>query len=302
MKPLQLTGVIPPMITPLDASRKVDAGAVTRLGTRLIDQGADGLFVLGSSGEGPLLRRQERRDVVRAAAEACRGRAPLLAGALEASTGRTIEAAQDAAELGADALVLTTPYYVLNDQAMAIRHVEAVLAATDLPVMLYNIPSATGGYRFEPETVLHLAAHPRIIGLKDSSGDLAAVQQTLRLTRHLDFAVFQGAERLCAITLTMGAHGLVPGLGNVAPALLKRLYLAARAGDLATAMHCQDQVEALWHLHAPGHWLTNLKAAVGELGYGSGLALEPIPPASPDQLHKIRRLLAEADLVPAQQP
>jgi len=298
MAHIRLTGLIPPMITPMDGNRNVDEAAVAGLVEYLIAGGVDGIFALGSSGEGPLLTRAERRRLISATVKAVAGRVPVLVGALEPSAPTAIEAAQDAEELGATALVLTTPYYVVNDQAMAVRFVEAIMADTTLPIMLYNIPSATG-HRFEPATVAQLAKHPRVIGLKDSSGDLASVQETLRLTRSMaNFTVLMGAERLCTAALQMGAHGLVSGLGNVAPALLKQLYVAATTGDIAEATRCQDQVEALWHLHSPGHWLSNLKTAVSELGFGSGLAVDPILPAAPEQCEKIRTLLGQAGLLP----
>lgn len=284
------------MITPLNPERRVDEAAVAGLVNYLIQGGVDGIFVLGSSGEGPLLTRSERRRLLQYTADAVAGRVPILAGALEPSVDRAVEAACDAEEMGASVVVLTTPYYVVSDQSMHVRFVEAILERTSLPVMLYNIPSATG-HRFEPETVAYLAQNPRIVGLKDSSGDLASVQEILRLTRDLDFSVFQGAERLCALSLLAGVDGLVPGLGNVAPALFKQLLLAARRGDAAEAFRCQDQVERLWHLHVPGHWLVNLKTAVAELGFGSGLAVDPLLPAEAAQREKIRTLLRDAGLL-----
>ena len=266
---------MPPVISPLDEHGGVDAPALAGLVEHILCGGGAGLFVLGGCGEGSWLTAEQRSGVVRAAVAAAGSRAPVLAGVMLPATGPAAEAARRAAGDGAAAIVAGSPYYFQVDAAAQRRHIEALLDATDLPVLLYNIPPSTH-HVLTPETVAALAADPRVLGIKDSAGDLDAFSGFVAVKeRRPDFRVLQGSERVMADSLLRGGDGLVPGLGNVAPALFVALIDAVRRGDEATARRLQAQIDDLGTLHAEGHWLPALKSACARIGYGNG---RPAPP------------------------
>ena len=164
-----LAGVIPPLITPLARAGHVDSTAIGALARSVLEGGCSGLFVAGGCGQGPWLTAAQRGEAVRAVVGAAAGAVPVLAGVMLPASGPTCEAARQAEAEGADAVVVATPYYFGTDGDDQRRHVEAVLGAVDLPVLLYNIPQCTG-YVWLPQTVAALAREPRVLGVKDSSG------------------------------------------------------------------------------------------------------------------------------------
>jgi 4-hydroxy-tetrahydrodipicolinate synthase len=292
-----LGGIVPPLISPLDAAGEPDGGALTALVEHVLAGGCRGLFVLGGCGEGAWLTAPQRLAVIRAAVAAAAGRAPVLAGVMLPSTRTAIEAARQAADAGADAVVVGSPYYFAVDGAAQQRHVEAVLAATPSPVLLYNIPQSTH-HALAAETVAALAAHARVLGLKDSAGDFAAFQRFVAIRRHRPaFRVLQGHEALAAASLLQGGDGLVPGLANVAPALFVALREAAAKGDAPTCTRLQETIEDLGTLHAQGHWLPALKAACAALGFGTGVPVAPLAPADPGQRRAIVAILQRHGLL-----
>ena len=165
-----LTGVIPPLISPLDDRGEPDEAAMGALIEHVVAGGCRGVFVLGGCGEGAWLTARQRAGVVRGVARAAAGRIPVLAGVMLPATGPAVEAARQAADEGADAVVVGSPYYFDVDAAAQRRHVEAVLGAVSLPVLLYNIPQCTH-HRLSAETIAALAREARVLGMKDSAGD-----------------------------------------------------------------------------------------------------------------------------------
>lgn len=294
-----LTGVVPPLISPLDASGEPDATATAALVEHVLAGGASGLFVLGGCGEGAWLTHAQRGAVIRATVGAARGRAPVLAGVMLPATRAAAEAARQAADEGADAVVVGSPYYFDVDAAAQQRHVEAVLDATHLPGLLYNIPQCTH-HTLAPPTVAALARDGRVLGIKDSAGDFGAFLRFVAVARERPaFRVLQGYEALAAASLLHGGHGLVPGLANVAPALFVALRGAAARGDAATCRRLQDEIEDLAALHAAGHWLPALKAACAALGIGTGRPAAPLVPVDDDRRAAIAAVLTRHGLLPA---
>jgi 4-hydroxy-tetrahydrodipicolinate synthase len=286
-----LGGIVPPLISPLGAAGDPDDGALTALVEHVVGGGVSGLFVLGGCGEGAWLPPAARGAVIRAAVRAARGRVPVLAGVMLPGTGPVVEAARQAAGEGADALVVGSPYYFGVDAAAQRRHVEAVLAATERPALLYNIPQCTH-HVLAPATVAALAAEPRVLGIKDSAGDFEAFQAFLAIRpRRAGFHVLQGHEHLAAASLLQGGDGLVPGLANVAPALFVALREAAAKGDAAACARHQETIGDLASLHAEGHWLSALKAACALLGLGNGVPALPLAPASAAERAAIAAIL-----------
>jgi 4-hydroxy-tetrahydrodipicolinate synthase len=288
----QFHGVIPPMITPLTSAHELDEESVDRLVDHLVDGGVNGVFVLGTSGEGPWLTLGQQRRVVQQVARQLDGRVPLLAGALEASTARTIQAVEAAQDAGADAIVATVPYYFpVDDEAQTLHFRTVARAAAPLPVLLYNIPQRTHSV-IDVDTVRRLLDVETIVGIKDSAGDAEAFGRILALKNERpDFVVLQGAERMVTASVAGGADGCVPGLGNLVPGLFCELVDAARRGEERQATALQERVNTLWQLHTFGFSLACLKYAAAVLGFGSGATCQHRDPLSDQAKHAIRELL-----------
>jgi 4-hydroxy-tetrahydrodipicolinate synthase len=294
----QLHGIIPPLISPLHDAGAPDTGAMTALVDHVIGGGCTGLFMLGGCGEGAWLTSAQRGAVVRTAARAAAGRVPVLAGVMLPATGPAIEAARQAADEGADALVVGSPYYFGVEAGTQERHVEAVLAATALPALLYNIPQCTH-HVLAADTVGRLAREPRVLGIKDSAGDFEAFQKLLAIKRERPhFRVLQGHEALGAASLLQDGDGMVPGMANLAPALFVSLQAAADRGAAAECARLQQQISALARIYQQGPWLAALKAACAMLGLGNGRPAPPLASAAPATRRTIAALLDEAGLKP----
>ena len=289
-----LSGVVPPVLSPLNAAGDVDEAALGGLCDHILAGGGTGLFVLGGCGEGAWLTTSQRSAVVRGAKRAARGRAPVLAGVMLPATGPALEGARRAKDDGADALVAGSPYYFAVDEDAQRRHIERLLAAVELPVLLYNIPPATH-HTLSPDLVATLASEPRVIGIKDSAGDLDAFARFVRVKEtRPDFRVLQGHERVMARSLQLGGDGLVPGLGNVVPGVFAALICAVRAGDAAESGRLQKQIDDLGTLHLEGHWLPALKTACAAAG---GISWESAYPSLPLERPDTTRRAAIEEIV-----
>lgn len=260
----ELQGVIPPIITPLDADGAVDEGAVERLIEFQLRSGVSGIFIMGSSGEGPWLDTTQRETLLRASVRAIDGRVPLLAGAMEPVAARVRERLPRMKELGADAAVVATPYYFQADEAVQRAHFDAVAADSPLPIVLYNIPGMTHN-RLSAATVRHALGQDSVIGIKDSGGDPDVFAAILELKQQRpDFQVLQGSEAQSAWALQQGADGLVPGIGNLIPGPYCRLYEDPQNDDM------QQVAIDLGGMRRHGYFLNTLKYAMALCGFGSG--------------------------------
>lgn len=274
-----LTGVVPPLISPLGDGGDADPGAMAALVEHVVAGGCTGLFVLGGCGEGAWLTTAQRDGIVRAAVKAAAGRVPVLAAVMLPATGPAVEAARRARAEGADAVVVGSPYYFAVDGGGHRRHVEAVLEAAALPGLLYNIPQCTHAI-LAADTVAALARDPRVLGMKDSAGDFLTFQRYLAVKRERpDFRVLQGQESLLAASVLHGGDGAVPGVANIAPRLCVDLVCAAHAKDSARATQLQERVTELTRVYEQGHWLPALKGACAQLGLGNGRPAPPLEPA-----------------------
>jgi 4-hydroxy-tetrahydrodipicolinate synthase len=293
-----LRGVIPPMVSPLTSAGQVDAGAVARVAEYILDGGCSGLFVLGGTGQGPWLSTSQRLDIVRHSVAAAAGRVPVLVGLMLPGTAPTRDAALQAVDAGADALVVGSPYYFGVDAASQQRHVEAILSATSLPILLYNIPQCTH-IPLAREAVAALAAEPRILGIKDSWGDFPYFQSLLTLKlAHPTFRVLQGHEHAAMASLLLGADGLIPGLGNVAPRVMVDLVRAAHAGDVEASQALHATIVELTGMYALRAGLPGLYAACAALGLCQNTPAEPWVAAGADDIATIQAILQKHNLLP----
>lgn len=289
--PVQFSGTIPPVIAPLTENREVDVAAVGRLTDHLISSGVDGLFVLGSSGEGPTLTPEVATDLVAAYVEAARGRVPVLAGVGETSTERALEAAARYEAVGVSGLVAFAPmYFTVEGDDPVVNHIGQIARSTSLPIVVYNIPHLTH-YPITPAALERLATLENVVALKESSGNWDVYEPLAKAAIAGGLAVFQGAEGLIARSIAEGAAGAVPGIANVVPALSVELVRAALAGDTARALELQAEQDAVCELYASGFWLASLKYAVEVLGLASATASYSLPVLSPDAQQRVRDIV-----------
>lgn len=254
MMPTLLTGVIPPVCTPLTPEFEVDTKSLTRLVDHLIDGGVDGLFVLGSSSEAAFLPDAHRRLVVDTVARHVAGQIPVLAGAIDMTALRVADHARAAVAAGADAIVVTAPFYTRTHPAEIELHFRAVAAASGVPIYAYDLPVSVHT-KLSGDLLLRLAADGVLAGVKDSSGDEGGFRAVILGRRDRDlpgFSVLTGSELTVDSALWMGADGVVPGLGNVDPHGYVRLFRAARAGDWPAARVEQERLIRLFNLVTVG--------------------------------------------------
>jgi 4-hydroxy-tetrahydrodipicolinate synthase len=247
--PSPLRGVVPPLCTPLTPDGEVDTGSLRQLVGHVLAAGVHAVFTLGSSGEVAYLSDARRRTALATVVEAVDGRVPVLAGAIDMTTARVLDHARVAVAEGADGLVATAPFYTATHPVEIADHFRRLHDGAGLPVFAYDIPSAVHT-KLPAATVLALAEDGTLAGLKDSSGADGPLRRLLVELRRrgLDrsFSVLTGSELAVDGALLAGAHGVVPGLGNVDPHGYVRLYEHARAGRWTEAAAEQDRLAALF--------------------------------------------------------
>lgn len=310
--PAPLRGVVPPLCTPLTSAGEVDTRGLRALVEHLLTAGVHGLFAVGSSGEAAHLSDAQRRTAIRTVAEAADARVPVLAGVIDTSTARVLDQARAAADAGADALVATAPFYANTHPLETEDHFRRVREGVDLPLFAYDIPSSVHT-KLAARTVRVLAEDGTLAGLKDSSGDLGTLRRLLVSLRAEGigqdgaFSVLTGSELTVDGALLAGAHGVVPGLGNVDPAGYVRLYAAARAGRWTEAAEEQDRLAALFGITDAGpeavmsrgaSALGAFKAALGLLGVIDRTATAaPQVPLDDTAVASVRTALKHAGLL-----
>jgi 4-hydroxy-tetrahydrodipicolinate synthase len=289
------------MLTPLESAERLDRGGLARLIRHLLEGGVHGVFILGTTGEGPSLPYALRRELIDRTCEEVAGRIPVLVGVTDTAFAESVAIARHAKRAGAAAVVLAPPpYFHLNQQEL-LGYLLRFADASPLPVMLYNMPALTK-VRMEVETVAAAAGHANVAGLKDSSGDLVYFHQVRRLLHGRDdFTVLVGPEELLAETVLLGGHGGVNGGANLAPELYVKLFEAARAGDLIAVRELHARVIALsatlYGLVGGGASLIRgLKGALALRGIMQEAMAEPFQPVGNPDRAKLARCLAELGL------
>lgn len=257
-------GVVPPVVVPLDAQGRPDMPAYGRVLDHLVAQGCHGLFVLGSTSEVVFYGEAQRARLIEHSVAVAAGRVPVIAGVIDPTTDRVIAHARAAKAAGANAVVVTAPFYTLTDQQETLTHFRRIRDAVDLPIVAYDIPVCVHT-KLGRHTVATLAREGVICGLKDSSGDDANLRYVALDTRDLaDFFVMTGSEIMVDTALFMGAHGVVPGLANVDPAGYVRLWNAVQQGDLAAARREQERLCRLFEIV----WVASSRLSAGAAGVG----------------------------------
>lgn len=305
--PAPLTGVVPPVCTPLTPEREVDVPSLLRLVDHLVGAGVHGLFVLGSTSEAAFLTDAQRRRVVETVAGHLGGQLPVLAGAIDMTTPRVLDHVRAVTAAGAEAVVVTAPFYTRTHLSEIVHHYRRIAALSPVPVIAYDIPVAVHT-KLPAELVLGLAGDGVLAGIKDSSGDLAAFRELVTGARaHPGFGVLTGSELIADAALALGADGAVPGLANVDPHGYVRMYRQCRAGDWAGARAEQERLCALFGLTAVGDparmgggssALGAFKAALHLRGViDCPVTAEPQVPLSGEETEKVAKFLACAGLL-----
>ncbi len=298
-------GIIPPLVTPLAERDALDLPGLDRLVEHVISGGVHGLFLLGTTGEGPSLSHRLQREFITECSRRVAGRVAVLVGVTETSREDSLALARHAANEGADAVVVAAPYYFPMHQADLVRYCGEFAAASPLPVVLYNMPSHTKT-AFTVDTVRQLMLDsPNIVGIKDSSGNMVYFQQLLETARERPgFSVLMGPEELLAASVLMGGQGGVCGGANLLPALYCELYEAALTGDLRIVQRLQHRVMRLSHKlyevgEAPTSYLTGLKMSLELVGLCSGRLCEPLYQMPPGRQQRLVQHLRDLGLQPA---
>jgi len=309
--PAPLTGVIPPVCTPLTPDREVDVPSLIRLVDHLVTGGVDGLFVLGTSSEAAYLTDRQRRLVVETAVGHVAGQLPVLAGVIDMTTPRVLDHVTSVTAAGADAIVVTAPFYTRTHPAEIARHYRLIADRSSVPVFAYDLPVAVHT-KLGPELILELAADGVLAGLKDSSGDLGGFRAVVTGARsHSDitgFSVLTGSELVVDSALAMGADGAVPGLANVDPEGYARLYRLCRTADWSRARAEQERLCALFGMVGVGGAGGRMGGSSSALGaFKAALHLrgvidcsataEPQIPLSADEVERVGKYLATAGLL-----
>lgn len=287
------------MATPLDDDESLDLLGAARLARHLVDHGTDLLVLNGTTGESPTLGRDEVALLVTAVRDAVGTDAQIIVGTGTNATRATIERTKAAAELGVDGVLVVSPYYNRPDHAGMMRHFTEVAAATDLPMMVYDVPSRTGR-AMEVRTLVELSTVDTIMGVKDAAADLGKTADVLRQTASAatGFDAWCGADEVNLPMLSLGAVGLVSVTAHLAGDDLARMCAAVRSGDLATARGIHLRLMPLHRALFAAPSPAPLKAGLGLLDLPAGPVRGPLVDAPDDIVELVRDAMDHAGLLP----
>lgn len=289
------TGSMPALVTPFTPDGELDRDTLKKLVNWHVEQGSNGLVPVGTTGESPTLNHDEHRQVVEDVVAAAAGRIPVIAGAGSNSTREAIGLVRHAAEVGADAALVVTPYYNKPTQEGLIAHFAAVVEAVDLPIIIYNIPGRSV-VDMLPETMGRLARLKNIVGVKDATGRLERVS-CQRITCGKEFLQLSGEDATALGFNAQGGRGCISVTANVAPKLCAEFQQATLAGDYVRALEYQDRLMPL-HIAIfiePG--LVGVKYAMSRLGLCEDRVRLPLVPLSGSVRSQIDAALEHAGLI-----
>lgn len=297
-----LRGIIPPMVTPLSDHDTLDVAGLERLVEHILGGGVHGLFVLGTTGEGPSLSYRLRRELIDRVCRQVAGRVPVLVGITDTSFVDSVELSACAAKAGAAAVVVAPPYYFSYTQGELLKYLEHLAPAVALPLVLYNMPSHTK-IHFDLATLAKAIHIPNIVGLKDSSANMIYFQKARKLiAEHSTWNLLIGPEELLGESVLLGGNGGICGGGNVYPRLYVSMYEAAHDRDIDRVVQLQRQVEkfsgTLYSINpTPGAVLKAIKTALACMGICQDRTAQPLQPCSETERSAIRAHLQDMGLL-----
>ena len=295
MKKLIFTGSGVAIITPMLPNGQVNFEELAKLVEFQIQGGTDAIVICGTTGESATLKDAEHLECIRCAVDTAAGRVPVIAGTGSNDTAHAIEMSQEAKALGADALLLVTPYYNKTSQKGLVMSFNAIVEAAGLPAILYNVPSRTG-VNIAPKTALELAQNPLICGIKEASGNIGQVVQIAALCGE-ELPIYSGNDDQVVPLLALGGKGVISVVANVAPAQMHRmcqLWFEGKVQEsLALQLKLMDLCGAMFCDVNP----IPVKAAMNMLGWAAGACRLPLAPLSAEHEELVRGQLAAAGLL-----
>jgi len=297
---MKFHGIIPPVVTPLRDRDHLDAGGLEKLIEHILAGGVGGLFILGTTGEGPSLSYPLRRELIERVCRQVRHRVPVLVGITDTAFAESVNVARWSAEFGADAVVVAPPYYMPEGQPELQEWLDHLVPELPLPLFLYNMPPLTK-VSYELDTVRHALQHQRIIGLKDSSGDLGYFKDVAAIAKaRPDWSLFIGPEEKLMDALQMGAQGGVSGGANLFPKIYTGLCQAYAAGDLARAWQLQQLIlfvsRSLYRIGKhPSTIIKGIKCSLACLGICDDFMAEPFHRFRADERELVKTRLKEVE-------
>jgi len=295
MPKLVLDGIFVPHITPFRRGGELDIRALRDCIRFWLENGVSGLVPCGSNGEAPHLSRQERRRVIETVVDEVNGKVPVIAGTGSISTKETIMFTKDAKDLGVDAVLIVTPFYFKLTNREIHEHYRTVLEKVDVPIVLYSVPKFTG-FSLEPDLIDQLASeNENVIGVKDSSGSIDTITQTIRLVGS-KISVLAGAADITLPAFLLGGRGAVIAVANVFPALCSRLYDAFRNGKHEEAKRLQKRIASANDVLVKKYnQLAAIKEALKLQGLPAGYPRKPALPLDSEEKRVIQDLLRTID-------
>ena len=291
------TGVGTALVTPFTRSGEVDEAAVRRLARRQIDAGVHFLCPCGTTGENPTLSDAERLRMIEILVEEAQGKVPILAGAGGYDTKEVIHLARELASAGASGFLSVTPYYNKPTQEGLYQHYRAFADSTSLPIVVYNVPGRTAS-NIEARTTLTLAEHPRIVAIKEASGNLAQVTTILR-ERPTEFSVLSGDDALTLPIMAAGGDGVVSVVSNATPRLMARLVDLCASGDFAAARQLAMRLTPWFEAAFIDSNPIPVKAALAMMGRIQNRLRLPLVPLTDQHNAPLKAALAAAGAIPA---
>ena len=297
VEPMKLEGIYVPNVTPFDRHGGIDKESLSGLIEFWLGAGVSGLVVNASTGEGPMLSREEKAGLIEFVRDKLDGRGAVIAGTGAISTSETIDLTRDAKDHGADAALVTTPFFFRPTEEELFQHFASLTASVDLPVILYNVPKFTG-YTVAPRVIDRISREcGNLVGIKDSSGSPGAMAENIRLFGDR-ISVLSGAADMTLPTLAMGGKGTILAVANAIPETCVGLYEAAMKGDLKEAGRHQLRVSYVNKVLVREHsQIAAVKTALGFMGHPAGIPRRPLRPLPKDEELEVYDALRTIDLV-----
>ena len=297
---MKLHGIIPPMATPLSGRDELDVPGLEKLVEYILTGGISGIFILGTTGEGPSLSYHLRRELIERVCRQMHRRVPVLVGITDTAFVESVNLARHAADCGADAVVVAPPYYMPEGQPELQEWLDHLVPELPLPLFLYNMPPLTK-VSYELETVRRALDNPRIVGLKDSSGDLNYFKNITAFAKQRpDWIVLMGPEEKLLESLKLGGNGGVCGGANLFPKIYVRLCEAFQTGDVAVAQALQKHIQrissSLYRVGKhPSAVIKGIKCTLACLGICNDFMAEPFHRFRTEERERVKRQLKEIE-------
>ena len=287
--------VVTAMVTPFHEDHSLDLDGAQELAAYLLENGSDALVVAGSTGESPTLTHKEKIELFRAVIEVARGRGKVVCGTGTYSTAETVGLSREAEDVGADGLLLVTPYYNKPPQRGLLEHFTLVAGAVSVPIVAYNIPGRTG-IRIEHDTLLSMSEISNIVGVKDSTGDFQAISRLIS-EAPADFEVYSGDDWATFGYVCLGAVGVISVAAHLVGGRIRQMIDLIASGDIPAARKIHEELTPLFNALFITSNPIPVKTALGLVGRPAGPPRLPLVPATAEERARIEKALGDARLL-----